>query len=275
MKVFKIAQVLFFVGLAFQLNAQDAVKGSRNVTVVQNPVDAFMAMEIGEEFEVRIVKGERPMVEIETDDNLHEFIDIDVIGGTLYLQTIRDIKRKKRLNVRVTFTEELQEIRVKEKAEVSGLTDLLFTNLNVTTANDAKFFATIKAESVKFTNNDNARAELNITADTTVFQLNQRSKLDALVTSDNFQADLLEDARAKIEGDVKDFLLRADNGSRFTGENLTSQICTVIIEGRAEASVKADNEINITAKGKSKLSIYDSPTFNIDAFEDEASLFKK
>ena len=275
MKLVRVVIILCVFTFVTNSNAQDAVKGSRNVTVVQNPIDAFSAMEIGESFEVRIVKGETPMVEIETDDNLHELIDIDVIGGTLYLQTIKEIKRSKRMNVRITFTDELKEIRVKEKAQVSGLTDLLFTSLLITTTNNGEFLGTVKAEYVKFINNDNGRAELNITADTTVFELNQKSKVEALVTSANFKADLLEDAKAKIEGDVKDFQLRADNGSRFTGENLTSQVCTVVIEGRAEASVKADNEINISAKGKSKLTIFDSPKFNIDAFEDEASLFKK
>lgn len=74
---------------------------------------------------------------------------------------------------------------------------------------------------------------------------------------------------------MKEFTLRADNSTSFTGEKLTSQTCTVIIEGRAKASVKADNAINITAKGRSELTIYDSPDFNIVEFADQASLFKK
>ncbi len=275
MKTKFLATTLLFVLTFTTIQAQEKIKGSRNVTVEQTEIEPFTAMEIGEEFEVVIVKGPTAMIEIEADDNLHEVIDIDVIGNVLYLQTIKEIRRSKRLRVRVTFTDALNEIRVKEKAEVSGLTDLLFNTITIKTSGSSRFYGTIKAETFTLINNDNAKAELNVTAENTVFQLNQKSDVEALVNSPEFKADLLEDAEAKIEGDVKEFTLRADNSTSFTGEKLTSQTCTVIIEGRAKASVKADNAINITAKGRSELSIYDSPDFNIVEFADQASLFKK
>ena len=269
---------LSVVALCFSIllgNAQESVKGSRNVTVVQTPLEPFTAMEIGQEFEVVIVKGQEAMMEIETDDNLHEVIDVDVIGGTLYVQTTKEIRRSKRLRVRITFTDALTEIRVKEKARVSGLTDLLIHNLTVKTNNDGEFFATVEAHSFELINNDDAKVELNIEADTIKFQLNQKSKVDALINTTNFKADLLEDAEAKIEGDTQEFNLRADNSSRFTGEKLTSKTCTVIIEGSSKASVKVVEVLNITAKDSSELSIYDNPKFNIIEFADEAKLLKK
>ena len=137
MKTKFLATTLLFVLTFTTIQAQEKIKGSRNVTVEQTEIEPFTAMEIGEEFEVVIVKGPTAMIEIEADDNLHEVIDIDVIGNVLYLQTIKEIRRSKRLRVRVTFTDALNEIRVKEKAEVSGLTDLLFNTCLLYTSDAA------------------------------------------------------------------------------------------------------------------------------------------
>lgn len=107
MKTKFLATTLLFVLTFTTIQAQEKIKGSRNVTVEQTEIEPFTAMEIGEEFEVVIVKGPTAMIEIEADDNLHEVIDVDVIGNVLYLQTIKEIRRSKRLRVRVTFTDAL------------------------------------------------------------------------------------------------------------------------------------------------------------------------
>ena len=81
----KIALLFTFLFLTTIAVAQkkEKIKGSKIVTVWVKEIPSFENIEINDNFEVFLVKSDKPSLEIEADDNLHEIINYEVAGETL------------------------------------------------------------------------------------------------------------------------------------------------------------------------------------------------
>lgn len=255
--------------------AQDKVKGSRNVKTEQYDLKSFHSIQAKGEFEIGILKGTKPMIEIEADDNLHDLIQTDVIDGVLYIKPIKDISRSKRQELRITFSDTLKSILIAGDVELSSLQDLFLNDFDLQTRKDAKAYLTLTAKSFSLVQSDDSKAELNVTATDCSWQLNQSSEVKALVNAPSFNVDIYEKASARIEGDVKEFKIRADQSSKFDGENLTSLQAEILAQGNSEVKVNATDSLKIRANGNSEIDVYNEPNINLIEFKDEAVLAKK
>jgi len=259
----------------FSCKAQDKVKGSRNVKTEQYSLNSFNSIQISGEFEVGILRGNRSMIEIEADDNVHDLIQTDVIDNVLYIKPIKELSRTKKQELRITFSDTLRSIVIADKVELESLQDLYFGDFQLDTRNDAKAFMTFTSKKFNLIQNDNAEAELNITASEVEFQINQSAKVEALVNSPVFNVDIYEKANARIDGDIQNFTIRADQSSKFDGENLTSVKANVLAQGDSEVKVNATDSVEIVAKGTSEVEIYNNPKVDLKELSDEAAIAKK
>ncbi|MUP47214.1 hypothetical protein E0K83_15850 [Gramella sp. BOM4] len=255
--------------------AQDKIKGSRKVKTEQYDLETYHSIKVSGEFEIGILKGNRPMVEIEADDNLHDYILTEVIDGVLIIKPIKEFNRTKRQELRLTFTDSLKSIIAEGDVEISGLQDIYATNLSLHLKDKAKGFFTIKAEDFSLVQNDDSKAELNVTASSSRFQLNQSAKVEALVNAPAFEVDIYEKASAKIEGDIQEFIIRADQSSKFDGENLSSVTANVLAQGDSEVKINATDSLQIRATGDSEIDIFNEPKIEILEFKGEAVIAKK
>jgi len=259
----------------FSCKAQDKVKGSRNVKTEQYSLNSFNSIQISGEFEVGILRGNRSMIEIEADDNVHDLIQTDVIDNVLYIKPIKELSRTKKQELRITFSDTLRSIVIADKVELESLQDLYFGDFQLDTRNDAKAFMTFTSKKFNLIQNDDAEAELNITASEVEFQINQSAKVEALVNSPVFNVDIYEKANARIDGDIQNFTIRADQSSKFDGENLTSVKANVLAQGDSEVKVNATDSVEIVAKGTSEVEIYNNPKVDLKELSDEAAIAKK
>ena len=259
----------------FSCTAQDKVKGSRNVKTEQYDLSGFHSIQAKGDLEIGILKGNRPMVEIEADDNLHDLIQTDVIDGVLYIKPIKEISRSKRLELRVTFSDTLKSILLAGEVELSSLQDLYLNDFNLEARKKAEAYLTLTARKFNLIQNDDAKAELNITASEVHYQLNQSAEVKALVNAPVFNVDIYEKASARIEGDIQEFKIRADQSSKFDGENLSSINAELLAQGNSEVKINATDTLNIKASGNSEIDVFNEPTINLIEFRDEAVLAKK
>ncbi len=105
--------ILFF---QVQTDAQRKVRGNGDVTTEVHDVKAFSELELSGVLNVFIEQGDQEKVEVETDDNLHEYVIIENRGKTLIVDTQEriSIKRKKKMNVYVT-------VRDIDRLKISGV----------------------------------------------------------------------------------------------------------------------------------------------------------
>jgi hypothetical protein len=272
-----IIAIFFSICFTFLGFAQDdeRVKGDRNVTIKQTYIDPFNKIVVGEDFYVEIIYNKRPSVEVEADDNLHEFITFEVKDSVLVFKTTKKIVSSKKMSIKVNYGDALQNIETREDAEIRSLTSLEFKNATLKTSGTSKAYLNIKAESFKFESLDKARVKLNVNAKTSNLILSDNSKLDALINSPQATFDLYQRANADVEGTAQNVVIRTDNNSKFNGSNFTAQTCKLTCEVASDVYIVTSVDITIDATGSSAVYLLGNPKITINKFLETAKLQKK
>ncbi len=272
----KIILLFLLIGTFGFAQKKEKIKGNKLVKVQQHKIAPFSSLYLNEKFEVSLLKGEVPLIEIETDENLHDVITYAVDHkGVLNLGTTHQITSKKRLNIRITVTEDFNTLITTDKAEVSSLIDLDLKELLITAKGNSKVYLTLKTDNFNLTADKNAKIELNLNSKNCVLTLSESADMKALINANELKADLYQKANAKIEGDLKQLKLRVDNASNFDGKKLTTNNADVIAEGSSDCDLEVKGTLTLEMSGSSKIAVYNTPKISLNKFEDSATLYKK
>ncbi|SKB82069.1 Putative auto-transporter adhesin, head GIN domain [Salegentibacter holothuriorum] len=251
------------------------ITGSGNVTTEKNRLTDFNSIEIAGDFDVKLKNGNTAMIEIEADDNLHSIIRAEVVDRTLFIKPSKEIGRSKSKDITITYPEKLQKITISGKVELEAEGELYSEELKITSKENAELYLTITATKFDLFNEDDAKIELNLTAENVYFQLNGSSDIKALVNAPIFKVDTYEKADAKIEGEVDDLQLRAEHSSKFDGKRLTAKTAVVIAEGKSKNEIEVLETLTLTAKNRSEIELYGNPKVELLEFSEKAVLSKK
>ena len=157
-----IALVITAVSFA---QKKEKIKGSKIVTVTQKDVEPFQNLEINDNLEIFIIKGDKQSIEIEADDNLHDVLKYEMNGNTLQLSSTKEVTGAKKFSVRVTYTNDLKLITVRSEAQLNSLADLQGDNFTVKNYDYSKSYLNVKATYFTLIMNDRSKAELNAKSD--------------------------------------------------------------------------------------------------------------
>lgn len=254
---------------------KEKVKGTKILKTEKHDIEAFQEIEIEDNLEIYLVKGEKNALEIETDDNLHSAIDFKNYGKTLRLNTNKEISSFKKLEVRVTYTDSLKLISVKHNAKLNAISELQVKTITIKTFDYSKSALNVNTPNFTLITNDKSTIDLNLKSEDASVEMSKNSELKALINSGKLKFDLYQKAEATIEGDTNELKLRLDNNAKYVGNNLTSKMTNITIEGTTDCGIFTNGNLTISATGKSKLSIYGDPKIEIKKFADEAILQKK
>lgn len=274
----KILAILVFGLLSFSFShAQSAekIKGNRNVTILQTNIESYHTIALDEDFEVEIIYDQNPYVEVETDENLHEFIEFQVIDSVLtFNKTIR-ITSKKRLNIKVTYNDALKHIETADDAEILSLSTMNFENGSLKTRGSSKAGLTVQSDNFEFDGDDKSKVKLNLTSENCVINLSGNSRFDALINTTNLNATLYQRADANIEGTCETVKLELDNNADFNGKNFTINACEVVCEISSDAYLEVIDSIILEASGTSSVYIYQNPKIVVNKLIGTSKIQKK
>ncbi|RZJ67039.1 MAG: DUF2807 domain-containing protein [Flavobacterium sp.] len=251
------------------------LKGTKNVTTSSKEIGNFESIEVSDNIEVFLSKGDKSEIEIEADDNLHEVISISESTGTLRISATEKVTTFKKLSVKITYTDDFKMLTAKGSSNVTALTDLQLADFTFKTFESAKIFATVKGKKFTLMANDKSKTELNVTATETTVEMNNNASLKALISSDKITFDMYQKASASIEGDVNTLKLRLDNNTTFTGKNLTTKNANITTEGSSNCSIEVIEKAVISASGKSEIDLHGEQKIEINKFSDNALISKK
>ncbi len=277
MKNRQFLTLIFSLSICFITQAQklQKVKGNRNVTTLQTLINAFHTIIVDEDFEINIIFNKEPSVEIEADENLHEFITFSVRDSVLSFNKTKRITSKKRLNITVSYDGFLNTIETRDNGKIVSLATIDLAKTNLKTTGSSKAELIIETSHFNFESLDKAKVKLNLTADSTKVILNGNSKLEALIYSPIIKADLYQRANAKIEGGSEDALLRIDNNAQFNGKNFTVKKCNLLSEVSSDTSIEVTDTITVSLTGSSSLYLYNNPKIVIDKFTNTSKIQKR
>ncbi len=254
---------------------KDKIKGSKIVTVEQKVIEDFTELEVNDNLEVFLIKGEKCGLEIEADDNLHDIIKIELIGKNLRLSTLRNVSGFKKFTIRVTYTSDFKTIISKNDATVTALAEIDLPTITINSFDDSKLFLNARVKNFTLKQEDKSKAELNLKSENTIVELSKKSHLKALINGTNLKLDLYQNSEAEIEGDIMDTKIRLDNNAELTAKKLTVKSMDLIAESDTNCSINVNTSLIISASGSSEIEIYGEPKFDLKKFSDTAKLIKK
>lgn len=277
MKLKIYLSIFAFIFSSFQLIAQKAekIKGSKIVTTSLKEVQPFTTIEVKDNIEIYLEKGEKNEIKIEADDNLHDAINLEVQDKILIISTTKEVKGFKKLSVKVTYTGDLNLIITKEESVVNAIQQVILDNITFKALHKSKLFLNINANNFSLQADDKSKVELNLKGENCFIELSKNATLKALVNSVDLKCDLYQKAAAIIEGDSDKSILRIDNYAELNATNFNSKNTDITIEGSGSCSILVENSCIIDAADKSEISLYGNPTIEIRKFSGESKLFKK
>jgi hypothetical protein len=266
---------LFLTVLTFAQKKEKA-KGSKIVKLEQKQVNDFESLEVEDNLEIFLVKGNECRIEIEADDNLIEFVEYKLAGKNLRISTSRDISSYKKLSVRVTYTDKFNLVSAKDETNVTALSDVVLDNITFKSYDYAKLFLNAKTKSFTLMANDRSKVELSLKSEKTAIDLSKNAYVKALISSGEMKFDMYQKSSAEVEGDVLDLKLRLDNNTDFIGKKLAAKNALVEVSGYANSSISINNIATINASGNSEIALYGEPVkIEIKHLIDSATLRKK
>ncbi len=275
MKKIALLCFIFLSAISFA-QKKEKIKGSKIVKWEQKQIGDFASLEVEDNLEVFLVKGNDCGLEIEADDNLIEFVEYKLTGNNLRISTSKDISSYKKLSVRVIYTDNFNMVISKDETNVTALSDMVLDNVTFKTYDYSKLFLNASTQSFTLMANDKSKAELNLKSTKTTIDLSKSAYVKALISSSEMKFDLYQKSSAEVEGDVIELKLRLDNNTDFTGKKLTAKNATLETSGYSKSSIKISNTLTIDASGDSEIELHGEPIkIEMKQFIDSTKLYKK
>lgn len=267
--------ILLLFSVAINAQSKEKIKGSKIVTIEKKNTQSFENIEIIDDLEIFLIKGDSSDVELEADDNLQQAVNIEHKGNTIILSTAQKVTGFKKFTIRVYYTDNFKSVTAKDKSKVHILERMELPEVNFNLFDQSKLFLNIDSKIFNINADDKSEVQLNAKSELASIIISKNATLKALIDSKEIKVDLYQKAKANIEGDSEILKLRLDNNSTFTGKNLTAKNVELIAEGYAFGSIFAEKIANLNMSGNCEIELFGEPVITLSKFSDSVTLFKK
>ncbi len=259
------------------LSAQDKdkVKGSKNVKKETKVIEPLPNVEVEDEITLNLVKGNKFSLEIEADDNLHEFIKVETFNDKIRLFTTKRITSFKKLNITLTYTDKLASITARHNAVVSTYSELETENLTLSSYDYAELKLNLRTVEFNLFASDKSKTELNVTATKTNIQAKGNAAVETLINSENTTVSVLEKSDAKIEGNTSNAEFILSGKGKIIGKDFICKNVKVNAIENTDLNIYASESFGLTCSGDAKIILYGDPAITISEFKNSVSLIKK
>lgn len=276
MKKIKFLLILFLCTSLSIGQVKEKIKGTKIVTVTQQDSKEFESIEVKDNLELFLIKGDKCAIEIEADDNLHEVVKFDMNEKTLRISSSKEVTGFKKYSIRVTYTDNLKMVTAKDESSVTALATIKLNDFTFKSFDSAKIYAYAETQTFTLMANDKSKIELNLTAtQTSTIELSKNANFKGLITSNQLIFDMYQKTSATVEGTTNELTLRTDNDADFYGKNLIAKTAEISVEGYSDCKIQVSVQATINAKGNSELELYGDQKIEITSFTDKATIYKK
>ncbi|TCI90743.1 GIN domain-containing protein [Tenacibaculum sp. M341] len=277
----KITFFFFSLLLSVYIYCQEKIKGNGVLSIKKTPLTYFSKVEVGNNFEITLIKSSESAIEIETDENIHEHLNTSVSDSILVLKTSKKIRPKKGLKITLFFTDNLKEIVLSDNAKLETINAINIDELNLFMNDYAKVNLHVKSNKFTLTNNTiraiqlNAKAKLKIESAYAGFNLSNATSTNVSIKSDSIAVSLINKASLKINGITKALSVTAEKNTGFKGIDLEASKTFVKASGNSQCILNCKNDITIDASEESILELYGIPKITVNRFTNNAKLLKR
>lgn len=224
MKVLKITALLVtFLTLSsceFQF-VIGGVEGNGNVLkeerVFSEKIDRVKA---SNGLEVELIQGVMQLVNVEADENLHEYIETDLVNGTLYVKTTKNIRKAKSKKVTIFYID-LEAIHASSGANVRGQSGLISDEMDLKSSSG--------------------------------------SQIDVHLLTKELSAQSSSGSNITIKGQARNFNSKASSGSSIDAKDLQVIYATAKASSGASITLNIQRSLDAKASSSGDIRYYGEP----------------
>lgn len=166
-------------------------------------------------------------------------------------------------------------ITANDESTVNAIQEILLDDITFKAHNNSSLNLNVNSRRFLLQSDDKSKTELNLKSEIATIELSKNATLRALISSPALKCDLYQKSKATLEGDVANAILRLDNNSVFSGNNLVVKNAELLAESYANCSINVNTNIIIDASGNSEIQIYGDQKIELRRFVDNTTLRKK
>lgn len=204
------------------INVPNSITGNGNVITKERSVSEFSGVKVETGIDVYLTQGNDQHVEVEADENLHEWIRTEVNGDVLHIYSEKSIRNAKTKRVNITCK--------------------TLNRIDISSAGDVKGQSKFKVDQLDIEMSSAGDLELDVEADRINISLSSAGDADLSGTTNILNVDL------SSAGDLNAFDLMAK-----TGEVTVSSAGNARVYITDEASFRSSSAGNIQYKGEPRL----------------------
>lgn len=171
--------VIFILGIVMTLvSCDEGIIGSGRIVKETREVKSFDAIDVSGAFHVFITQGDTESLEIEADDNLIQYVESYVRGGTLYLETRGFAIRSATMKAYITV-QDLEQVNASGAVKITGESPLEFGRLEIDISGAADIDMEVYGDKLDLKVSGAGKTHLNGEVETMNIRLSGASKLNA------------------------------------------------------------------------------------------------
>ena len=272
MKIILLFTISLFCLMATAQKAK--IKGDKNVVTNDRSFEYFTKLEINDKIKLTLKQSKSTKLVIEADENLHEVLDSDFENGALVLSLNKRITSSKRFNLTL-YVDDLDFIELNDDSELIGGETFKFFDLDVVLNDKSEIKIEFESQIFSLESNEKSRGEFTVKADSLSFTTKESSRIKNNITAEKVFVNYTGNSASEFVGKTSSIILKADDNATFKGAELVAFDAYVEVANSSSTFINAKNNLIISAKDKSKIYIFNSPTIEIKALEDVASIYKR
>ena len=216
-----LISLIVFNFFTYQFLQAQFIKGDGNVTKSERKISTFKSIEIEDGIDLYISQGNKEHLEVEADQNLHQYIQTEVNGDNLRIYLSKGVRKATTLRIQLTIVD-IKGLSATQGSDVYTKGVLKLGNLSVICSGGSDVKLEIETNELKF-------------------------KVSG--GSDGY-----------IKGIAKIFKAKASGGSDIKATDLEAGSCEIEITGGSDAEIHATTELLVRASGGSDVSYKGKPS---------------
>lgn len=195
-------------------------RGNGIIVSENRKVDKFTQIQFSGVYQVILKAGDRPNIEVETDENLQEYIEVDQHGKRVIVTTTDRIRSREGIKVYVTYTN-LNSI------EIGGV-------------------ATIESDGP-------------IVTDILELEISGAGSVDLEIEAQELDLRVSGASAIQLRGQVNELIIRMSGAGDIEAYDLVSKYCKITLSGIGSAEIYVEDELEAGISGVGGISYRGNP----------------
>jgi len=241
--------ILIIIALASMLSMascgaarkMQTVEGSGKLTTRTIPAPDFDAVSVSNAIRV-FITDTISVIEIEADDNLHDLIRTDVVGGELRIgfdTKLREISNH-HITVRIPANGKIRSLRASSASSITAQTGLPADDFRIDVSSAAKVEAAVKARKCSLYASSAAKIRIALKAEECTLDTSSSAGISAKITAGTCRAEASSASRIELSGTVREFEADTSSAAKLDAGKLVCE------EARIETSSGSSVRVHCT-----------------------------